>query len=268
GLALGGPLVAPGLSALLEQRPVIRPARRGRVLGVPGAALATVLALGACDGGSHSNPDATGARATFAAVPDEPETATTAGPLTGRQMPAAEVLGAGWTERADPGSADEGQTDPQAPSTMSRDVDELMDGLVPIGCPDAAVNIALPRPQFALERTFAGPAQQPGVALVLQYGDAAGPARFLDSLERQIRACPAAGSDPNGPLTLGFRGLARTPERVSALRQEQGVDADPNKYLVIAVRNGDRVGLVYLSGIPTSKAAAIGAHLIKSIHNA
>jgi hypothetical protein len=180
-------------------------------------------------------------------------------------MPPADALGQGWTERADPGADDEGEPDPDAPSTLSRDVDELMDGLVPIGCPEAAVNIALPRPQFALERTYAGPSGQPGVALVLQYGDTAGSSGFLDALERQMRACPAAGGDPDGPVSLGFRGLARTPDQVSALRQEQGVDADPNRYLVICVRDGKRVGLVFLSGIPTAKAAAIGADLIKAI---
>lgn len=241
--------------------------RRARVLArATAATLAAVLALSACDDGSDSGPAAAGP--TPEPVLAEPVIATTAGPLTGSQMPPADALGEGWTERADPGSDDEGETDPNAPSTQQRDVGELMDGLVPIGCPEAAISVALPRPQHALERTYAGPAGQPGVALVLEYGDTAGPTGFLDALDRQMKACPAAGSDPNGPIALGFRAVARTAEQVSGVRQEQGVDADPNKYLVIAVRDAKRVGLVFLSGIPATKASAIGADLIKAIRKA
>lgn len=227
-------------------------------------AVLVVLALSACNDSSDDENPAAPVPSTEP-VQAQPVIATTAGPLTGSQMPPAGALGAGWTERADPGSDDEGETDPNAPSTQQRDVGDLMDGLVPIGCPEAAVNIALPRPQYALERTYAGPAGQPGVALVLEYDDTAGPTGFLAALDRQMKACPATGSDPNGPIALGFRALARTSEQVSGVRQEQGVDADPNKYLVIAVRNGNRVGLVFLSGIPATKASAIGADLIKAI---
>jgi hypothetical protein len=140
-----------------------------------------------------------------------------------------------------------------------------MDGLTPIGCPEKAVNVTLPRPEFALERTYAGPAGQPGVALVLEFGDSAGPGRFLDRFEQQMRACPAGNGDAEGPLTLGYRSVDRAPDRVSGVRQEQGFDADPNRYLVVAVRDGKRVGLVYLSGVPAGQAAAIGADLIGAI---
>jgi hypothetical protein len=225
--------------------------------------LLAVLVLGGCnDSSDEGSPDAA---ASSEPVVDAPAVAQTAGPLTGRQMPDAEVLGNGWTERADPGAGHDDETDPNAPSTQQRDVDELMDGLVPIGCPDAAIDIALPRPAYALERTYAGPAGQPGVALVLQFAEAAGPNEFLDALESQIKACPAAGADTDGPVTLGFRGLVRSPEQITALRQEQGVDADPNKYLVVAVRDGNRVGLVFLSGAPVTKGKTIGADLIRSI---
>jgi hypothetical protein len=228
-----------------------------------GAALVAVVALGACGGGSE--PLDAGSVPSGTPAPAVEEIPTTAGPLTGRQMPAATALGPGWKERADPGAGHQEETDPEAPSTQRRDVTELMEGLVPIGCPEAAVNIALPRPQHALERTYAGPAGQPGVALVLQFGDDTSPAGFLDAVERQMRACPPGGTDPNGPVTLGFRSVDRAPERVSALRQEQGYDADPNRYLVITVRAGNRVGLVYLSGVAAAKAPAIAADLIEAI---
>lgn len=236
---------------------------RGRLLVV---AVAAVLTLGACgDDGGAPEPAASDGAPVSAPTSPVDEIPTTAGPLTGRQMPAADALGDGWRERADPGAGHQEETDPGAPSTQRRDVAELMEGLVPIGCPEAAVNVELPRPQHALERTYAGPAGQPGVAVVLQFGDAAAPAGFLDAFERQMRGCPAGGGDPDGPLSLGYRAIDRAPERVSGLRQERGFDADPNRYLVIAVRADNRVGLVYLSGVPASKAAAIGTDLIASI---
>ena len=234
--------------------------RGARALGI---ALAAVAALSAC--GDGSEPLAAGGVPSVTPAPAVDDILTTAGPLTGRQMPAASALGSGWKERADPGAGHQEETDPDAPSTQRRDVTELMEGLVPIGCPEAAVDVALPRPQHALERTYAGPAGQPGVALVLQFGDSTSPAGFLDAFERQMRACPPGGTGPNDPVTLGFRSVDRAPERVSALRQEQGYDADPNRYLVIAVRHGNRVGLVYLSGVAAAKAPAIGADLIEAI---
>jgi hypothetical protein len=128
------------------------------------------------------------------------------------------------------------------------------------------VNIDLPRPQFALERTYGGPDGEPGVALVLQFGDAKGPNSFLSALERQVRACPPAKRGPDDPVSLQFSNVARSAEQLSAVRQEQGADADPNRYLLIAVRDGNRVGLMFLSGVAASKAAGIGAGLIRSIH--
>ncbi|MBA3744711.1 hypothetical protein [Sporichthya sp.] len=234
--------------------------RRTRVLSA--ALLAAVVLSGCNDSSDDASPDAAARSEPVLAETAVPQTA---GPLTGAQMPAPAILGEGWSERADPGAGHEDETDPDAPSTQARDVAELMDGLVPIGCPEAAVNIALPRPQYALERTYAGPSGQPGVALVLEFADAASPDGFLGALDRQIRACPAAGADPRGPVALGFRGVTRTPEQVSALRQEQGVDADPNQYLVIAVRDGKRVALVFLADTRIAKAPAIGADLIKAI---
>jgi hypothetical protein len=240
-----------------------------RGLRVLGFALAAGLALGGCNGGPDSKDASSGdTPSSFEPVQEESEVAQTAGPLTGRQMPPSQAIGSGWAERADPGSDDEGETDPDAPSTQQRDVDELMDGLVPIGCPDAAVNIELPRPQYALERTYAGPEDEPGVALVLQFGDAKGSHGFLSALERQVRACPPAKRSPNDPVSLQFTDIARSAAQLSAVRQEQGEDADPNRYLLIAVRDGDRVGLMFLASVPATRATAIGADFLKAISRA
>ncbi len=239
--------------------------RRVHLLGrVVAPATALLLALSAC--GDDSSEGA--ALPPGAPAAEEPTVPATAGPLSGRQMPEPAALGEGWTERADPGDGHgdgHGDVAADAPSTQQRDVAELMDGLTPIGCPERAVAISLPRPRYALERTYAGPAGQPGVALVLEFGDSAGPRTFLDRFERQMRACPAGAADPDGPIVLGYRSIDRAPERVSGLRQETGFEADPNRYLVVAVRDGKRVGLVYLSGVPAARAAVIGPDLIRAI---
>lgn len=242
--------------------------RAARGPGTLGLALVAALSLSACNGGSHGSAAGTDTAGTPSASPEVAAVPTTAGPLTVRQMPPPQAIGAGWTERPDPGDDDQGSADPNAPSTQRRDVGELMDGLVPIGCPDAAVAIKLPRPQYALERTYAGPDDAPGVALVLEFADATGPTGFLDAFAEQVRACPATSSNPDGPVTLQFTKLTRTPERVSAVRRERGADADPNPYLVVVVRAGTRVGLEFLGGVPSSKAPAIGAALIRAIRTA
>lgn len=227
---------------------------------IGGAALLAVLALSGCsDSSEDGTPDAAGSGPVETPVPQ------TAGPLTGSQMLVADVIGDGWTERADPGAGHQDETDPNAPSTQQRDVDELMDGLVPIGCPEAAVNIELPRPRYALERTYAGPSGQPGVALVLQFDDETSPDAFLEAFARQMRACPAGPVDPDGPTTLQYRSVERTSELAYGVRQERGTDADPNRYLVIAVGTDNRVGLVYLAGVPVDKAVTLGANLLNSI---
>jgi hypothetical protein len=241
------------------------PTARLRILGI---ALAAVLTLGACNGGSDGDDASRNTPSSFGPVEEKAQVPQTAGPLTGHQMPASEAIGSGWTERADPGSDDEGEVDPAAPSTQQRDVDELMDGLVPIGCPDAAVSIELPRPQYALERTYAGPDGEPGVALVLQFADGKGSGGFLDALEQQVRGCPPAKRGADDPVSLQFTSVARSAAQLSAVRQEQGEDADPNRYLLVAVSDGGRVGLMFLSGVPASRATALGVGLRKSIAKA
>ena len=227
------------------------------------AALLAALVLGGCnDSSDNGTPDAA---ASEEPILDGTSVPQTAGPLTGRQMPDAEVIGDGWTERADPGAGHEDETDPNAPSTQARDVDELMDALVPIGCPEDAVLIDLPRPRYALERTYAGPSGQPGVAVILQFDDETSPNAFLEAFERQMRACPARRVNPDGPVSVQYSSIERTSEQAYGIRQERGTDADPNRYLVIAVRADNRVGLVYLSGVPVSKAVTLGANLIRSI---
>ncbi len=242
---------------------MIELSRPARILGI---AVAAVLALGACGDSSDSGAPAA---ATVTPAAGDGEVPQTAGPLTGRQMPDPQVLGDGWTERADPGAGHDEETDPGAPSTQQRDVAELMDGLVPIGCPEAAVDIALPRPEYALERTYAGPSGQPGVALILQFGDASRPEAFLAGFARQMRACPPRPTGADDPISLGFRSVERTAEVVYGLRQERGADADPHRYLVIVARDRDtnRVGVLYLSGEPASRALTLGTNLIRAIRS-
>jgi len=178
-----------------------------------------------------------------------PIPATSAGPLSDRQLPGRAVLGPGWSTYAEPGGGESGVIG-NGSWAQQRQVAEVMDGLTPIGCPGEAVNIRLPRPRWALEGSYRGPGQAPGVGLVLEYADSRTAALFLDRLSAQIQACARRRGRPDtdGPPVLTFDPFPSRGRTLSALRQEYGVEADPHRYLLVAAHEGRRIAMVYLAG--------------------
>lgn len=228
--------------------------------------VAGALAVGVLTG-CGSEDDAPGA------VPDQslqtpsaaPVPATSAGPLTKDQLPAAATLGKEWKAYAEPGGG-ESAVIGNGSSAQQRDVAEVMEGLTPIGCPEQAVDIRLPRPDHALEGTYRGPADRPGVSLVLQFSDEATAGGFLTKFGEQLDACPApANPAEDDPLGLGFTRVSAPAAALAAVRSEYGIDADPNRYLVVGVHRGARIGLLYVSGAKPAAADRIAAGLAASI---
>jgi hypothetical protein len=176
------------------------------------------------------------------------------------------VLGAGWSTYAEPGSAENG-TIGNGSWVQQRQIGDVMDGLTPIGCPARAVSIRLTRPVWALEGTYRGPRQAPGIGLVLEFADPAKAAQFLDRLRKQVQACPAprGAVDKDGPLVLTFVSLPSRPGTVSAVRKEYGFEADPNRYLLVAAQRGRRVGMLYLAGAPPDRRGRIAGGLMAAI---
>lgn len=234
-----------------------------RLLLRGGGSASSVLALALLAG---CGADASGAAEPAPRVSAEP-TATpvptprsASGPLSGRQLPEGGEFGASWKPYVQPGGGESGVVG-NGSSTQRREVGEVMEGLTPIGCPEPAVDIALPRPQHALEGSYRGAGDAPGVSLVLQFADPARAGTFLTRLGRQVDACPEQKvADPDIPR-LAFDRLPMPGGRVAALRQAYGIDADPARYLLVAVRTGTRVVLVYLAGARPADRTRVAAGL-------
>jgi hypothetical protein len=216
--------------------------------------VALILGLAAgCSTGDTPAPRAVPSASSPAAPaaqdePGPPTPATSAGPLTDRQLPDPAVLGPGWSTYAEPGGGESGVVG-NGSWTQQRTVADVMDGLTPIGCPARAVGIGLPQPRWALEGSYRGPGRAPGVGLALEFADARTAALFLDRFSAQIQACPSPRTRPDndGPLVLTFVSLPSRARTLSALRQEYGFEADSNRYLLVAAQRGRRVGIVYLA---------------------
>jgi len=247
---------------------------RARVGTVAAISVAAVLGLAAgCTDGtgepreaaSSATPSVQGQRSQEPEMTGPPAPATAAGPLSDRQLPGGAVLGPGWSTHADAGGGESGVIG-NGTWAQQRQVAEVMDGLTPIGCPVEAVNIRPPRPRWALEGSYRGPGQAPGVGLVLEFADSRTAGLFLDRLGAQIRACSRRGRpDSDGPPVLSFDPLPSRSGTLSALRQEYGVEADPHRYLLVAAHQGRRVAMVYLAGADPAGRQHIAGGLAAAI---
>lgn len=235
-----------------------------RSTGAALAAASVVALLSACGANLVAiPPDRPVSRAGLAAVNPtasptpsaNPTTAPTpeptSGPLRVSDLPIASVLGKRWKTYVEPGGFG---VVGNGSYSQARDIDDLMAGLRPLGCPAAAMAVGLPRPEYALEGSYRDNHESPGVSLVLEFGKDADAKAFLDAFGRQFDACPPAGRDADGPFTLDFQTLAMRGGRLAAIRQEHGVGADPNRYLVVIAAEGKRVGIVYVgAGVPSDR---------------
>jgi hypothetical protein len=182
----------------------------------------------------------------------------TSGPLRVSDLPIADVLGKRWKTYVEPGGFG---VVGNGSYSRARQIDDLMAGLVPVGCPPAALEVKLPRPAYALEGSYRDNHESPGVSLVLEFGNDSDAKAFLHGLDQQFDTCPPGNRDANGPLTLDFQTLAMRSGRIAAIRQEHGQGADPNRYLVVAAAAGRRVGVVYVGAGAPSDRDRIGRKL-------
>lgn len=248
------------------------------------ATLLAVVALAGCSGSDAQTSAGPGpARPTTPSVtavppstaeassaPAQPSTpATTAGALGARSVPAPLDLGAGWRPFADPGEPEEGYLG-NGSWVRARGVDEVVAGIVPLGCVGLDSPPRLPVPAHALEATYRGRADAPAVALVLDYRTVGSAAAMLTGLATIARSCPAPAERVrrHDPLTVVVR-----PERIAATtvldrRREYGVDASPWTWSEAVVRRGTRVGLLIVASDPAGPApdlADLAARLRSSI---
>lgn len=239
------------------------------------AALALTGVLAACGGG---DPDRSGAAATpaeSAASSSAPESAPpgtespeppvsapgltapaeTAGDLDQDSVPAAPDLGRGWQQYVDPGQPEEGYVG-NGSWVRAREVAEVVQGVIPLGCTRLDAPPALPVPEHALEATYRGPGGAPGVALTLDYDRTRDARALVAGFARIARSCPAPAERVRArdPLTVVITPVRVEEDRVLDRRRDYGEGSSPWLWSEAVVRNGSRVGLLILATDPAAPA--------------
>ena len=179
--------------------------------------------------------------------------AKTAGKLGERSVPRAADLGRGWTQFVDPGDVAEGYTGNGA-WVRERGATEVVQAVVPLGCVGMSSTPVLPVPKHALEGTYRGPGDAPGVALVLDYSTTAKASAFVAGMADIARACyaPSEKVGKNDPLTVVVKPVRLGARTVLDRRREYGVGASPWLWSEMVVQYGSRVGLLILATRPSA----------------
>jgi len=174
--------------------------------------------------------------------------AETAGDLDSRSVPQAPDLGRGWQRYVDPGDVAEGYTG-NGSWVRARGAGEVVQAIVPLGCVGLTAPPTLPVPEHALEATYRGPAEAPGVALALDFADKRLASAFLTGVAQIARACtrPSAAVGPGDPLTVVVEPVRLAATTVLDRRREYGVGASEWLWSEVVVQQGARVGLLILA---------------------
>lgn len=231
--------------------------RTGRTAATAAAAGAVVLALLAAGCGSQSpttvvagsSPTATATPTTSATptVTATPTVRVTAPPplsaIGKANLPSASSIGPGFRAHAEDADGD-AQADPNGAGIDARAPQDVVDGLVPLGCPGVEAG-RLPLPAHAWQQTYRSADGRSAVALVLDYPSTAKATELVSTLGSMLAMCVAPSSlrglsTPRTVATLA----ARTSDLVQDSRREVGPDAAPQTWDESIVRTANRVGMV------------------------
>lgn len=178
------------------------------------------------------------AKPTDAAVPPEvPEQATApppanAGPLTARNLPTPEKLGAGWKTYSDPGGAEAGFIGNNT-WTRRRDPHQASYEALPSGCAGRPVTGSLPVPAYALSGSYRTADAQPATALLLRFTTPAKAQAYYTGYTTRMKSCGTGGD-------LSVQQLWTTPTAAAAVRAYTGAES----YVDLSVLQGSTVALL------------------------
>jgi hypothetical protein len=178
------------------------------------------------------------AKPTDAAVPPElPEEATapppaTAGPLSARNLPTPDRLGAGWKTYADPGGVEVGFLGNNT-WTRRRDPHQAAFEALPSGCSGQPVTGSLPVPQYALAGSYRTPDALPATALLLRFADATKATAYFTGYQTRMKSCGTGGD-------LSVKGLWSDQTAATAIRSYAGAES----YVDISAVQGATVALL------------------------
>jgi hypothetical protein len=178
------------------------------------------------------------AKPTDAAKPPEmPEQATAppptiAGPVTAKNLPAADKLGQGWKTYTDPGGAEQGFLGNQA-WTRRRDGHQAAYEALPVGCANPLPAGSLPVPLHALQGSYRTGADKSATGLVLRFSDAGKASAYYAGYQARMTACGDGG-------TLSVKSLWSSGSAAASVRRYAGAEA----YVEAAVVHGSTVALL------------------------
>ncbi|GAA2759155.1 hypothetical protein [Actinopolymorpha rutila] len=206
--------------------------------------------------------DHAGTKAGDPPMPKPP--ATTAGPLTRKNLPAADRLGSDFKPYVEPDAPEEGFVSNGQP-VRRRDPKEVAASIVPLGCPGVERLSPLPVPANALEQTYRAPGRKSAVALVLDYRSEASAKQFVHGLADMLARCkqPSAKAKLTTPRQVALVGRPDA-DTLFDSRHEVGPRADPSRWDETVVRQGRRVGLAIVqrgTGEATVDHGALAGYL-------
>jgi hypothetical protein len=203
-------------------------------------------------GGTVPVPPATmsTAKPTDAAVPPEvPEQATApppanAGPLTARNLPTPDKLGAGWKTYTDPGGAEAGFIGNNT-WTRRRDPHQASYEALPSGCAGKPVTGSLPIPAYALTGSYRTADAQPATALLLRFKGSPQAADYYAGYQARMKACGSGGD-------LSVKQLWATTTASAAVRTYAAAES----YVDLSVVQGSTVALLATTSAAPDQQAA------------
>jgi hypothetical protein len=170
--------------------------------------------------------------------------ATTSGPLSGKNLPAAAAVGAGFFAHVVPSNGEEG-TVSNGSSVQERTPASIVDGLVPLGCPGVDDAGPIPAPEHALQRTYRSADGRSAVALALQYRTEKAAAHLLRTLRQMLAHCtPPAVHARGGPARTVAAVTRANASTMVDTRHDVGIGGDPTRWDETVVRAGARVSLL------------------------
>lgn len=170
--------------------------------------------------------------------PALPEQATApppsvAGPVTARNLPAAQKLGRGWMVYLDPGGAEKGFQGNQS-WTRRRDEHQAAFEALPVGCTKALPTSPLPVPQHALQGSYRNAKSEPATVLLLRFDGPENAKSYYQGYQARMTAC---GTGSGG---LSVEGLWSEDAAAASVRRYDG-DAS---FVEVSALQGSTVALL------------------------
>ncbi|GAB2574912.1 hypothetical protein [Kribbella endophytica] len=189
-----------------------------------------------------------------AKAPATPDQATApppaaAGPVSSKNLPPADKLGAGWKTYVDEGGAEAGWLGNNT-WTRERSAHQAAYEALPVGCAGKMPAGSLPIPQHALQATYRTGSDLPATALLLRFADQKQAQQYYTGYEARMTACGTSGD-----AQLAVEPLWSEQDAAAQVRRYAG--AEP--YAETVVRQGSTVALL---AAQDAKPSADWAHSV------